>query len=77
MRWFGLSFASVPKCKERFARHPSQAAFTIFRVQTLFLEALSRSLAVAGAHVQAFTFIALAPHINKQKHGKTHRHTDT
>ena len=58
MRWFGLSFASVPKCKERFARHPSQAQFTILRVLILMLlQALSRSLAVAGAHVQAFTFI--------------------
>ena len=78
MRWFGLSFASVPKCKERFARHPSQAQFTILRVVILMLlQALSRSLAVAGAHVQAFTFIALAPNTTRNKDTTQTTHTNT
>ena len=78
VRWFGLSFASVPKCKERFARHPSQAQFTILRVLILMLlQALSRSLAVAGAHVQAFTFIALAPNTTRNKDTTQTTHTNT
>ena len=36
VRWFGLSFASVPKCKERFARHPSQARVEGYMVLFLF-----------------------------------------
>ena len=41
---------------------PSQAQFTILRVPTLMLllKPLSRSRSVAGAHIQSFTFIALA-----------------
>ena len=33
----------------------------------MLLQALSRSLAVAGAHVQAFTFIAIAPDTTRNK----------
>ena len=39
----------------------------------MLLQALSRSLAVAGAHAQAFTFIALAPNTTRN----TDTHTDT
>ena len=80
-----------PKCNQRRARQcghePSPEfplAFSFSSIihhpsgpDTYALQALSRLLAVARAHVQAFTFIALAPHTTRNTHTQTHTQTQT
>ena len=71
-----------PEHNERFAvsRRASTRVSPDFTVLGLhapsFKSQQSRSRSVAGAHVQAFTFIALAPHINTKRRRRTNTQTD-
>ena len=61
---------------------PVHALFTIFRILTLalFLQALSRFRSVAGAHIQAFTVVAVPvehPNLPICWTPRTHRHRQT